>query len=401
MANAGQEPIWSKGFISIAVANLFLFLVFFAHLTTLPIYAVDILQRSTGEAGLVVTVFLLASLIFTPISGKILEFYGKKNVLVICTILFLLSTLFYIWIENFSQLLVLRFLHGVWFSIATTATGAIAADIVPFQRRGEGLGYFAMSMNVAVVVGPFLALTLLQISSFDVLFIVLTFVMIGGVVLAFIVKVPSVGKDAPIIKKSKLKFDDIIERNVLPIAVVGGFVAFCYSAVISYISIYAQQKGLMKTSGIYFLVSALAMLISRPFVGRLFDTKGPNIVVYPAFIFFSAGLCVLSYTESSFSLLFSGVLIGLGYGSLLPCLQALAIQSVTRERSEFATATFYTFFDGGLALGTFILGFVASYIGYENLYLLNSLFVVMTIFIYKYVRYKKSASEEGLKNFDH
>lgn len=82
MANAGQEPIWSKGFISIAVANLFLFLVFFAHLTTLPIYAVDILQRSTGEAGLVVTVFLLASLIFTPISGKILEFYGKKNVLV-------------------------------------------------------------------------------------------------------------------------------------------------------------------------------------------------------------------------------------------------------------------------------------------------------------------------------
>ncbi len=85
----------------------------------------------------------------------------------------------------------------------------------------------------------------------------------------------------------------------------------------------------------------------------------------------------------------------------MPCLQALAIQSVTRERSEFATATFYTFFDGGLALGTFILGFVASYIGYENLYLLNSLFVVMTIFIYKYVRYKKSASEEGLKNFDH
>src|SRR5699024_12699604 len=71
-------------------------------------------------------------------------------------------TYFYLWVNTFTPLLILRFIHGISFGILTTATSAIAANIVPEARRGAGMGYFSMAMNIAVVAGPFIGLTLLQ-----------------------------------------------------------------------------------------------------------------------------------------------------------------------------------------------------------------------------------------------
>src|SRR5699024_12369460 len=59
----------------------------------------------------------------------------------------------------------------------TTATSATAANIVPEARRGAGMGYFAMAMNIAVVAGPFSGLTLLQYISFKEFFLTLSLLM--------------------------------------------------------------------------------------------------------------------------------------------------------------------------------------------------------------------------------
>ncbi|RKJ20994.1 MFS transporter, partial [Butyricicoccus sp. 1XD8-22] len=66
---------------------------------------------------------------------------------------------------------------------------------------------------------------------------------------------------------------------------------------------------------------------------------------------------------------------GLGYGSLVPSMQTLAIQSAPIERSGYATATFYTFFDGGIALGSYIFGIIATAKGYQSIYLISSVLV--------------------------
>lgn len=373
----------------------FLFFIFYAQLTTLPMYTIDILNRTTADAGLVVTVFLLASLFVTPLSGKILEVIRKETVLILLTLLFLMTTVLYIWITGFFHLLILRFFHGVWFGIATTVTGTIAAELVPPARRAEGLGYFAMSMNLAVVAGPFTALTLLQTTSFEVMFVVLPIIMILGTIFSINVKVPPLKANSQSIKKQKLKIGNLFERKVIPIALVGGILAFCYSGVISFISIYAQQKNLTAAAANYFLVSAVAMLVSRPFVGRIFDAKGHNVVVYPAFILFSFGLLTLSYANTPFIFLLSGVLIGTGYGSLIPCLQTMAIQLVSPERYGYSTATYFTFFDGGLALGSFVLGITVGFIGYETLYFLVSLLVIIVLLLFKYVLKNKFYSKSN------
>ena len=183
----------------------------------------------------------------------------------------------------------------------------------------------------------------------------------------------------------KLSWSDLFERKALAISSVGILVSFSYASIMSFISLYAQSLGLLKTAGYFFLVFAAAMLISRPFTGRWFDTKGPNFVIIPAILIFAVGLFVLSLTSSAWMLLVAGSLIGVGYGTLLPCFQTLAIEASPKNRTAYATATFFTLFDTGIAAGSFILGFAVSYLGYSYLYMALSGFVILIVFYYRWI----------------
>lgn len=255
------EKIWTKNFISISLTQLLVFTVFYALLTTLPIYVTVHLGESQANAGLVVTFMLISAIIVRPFSGKILDILGKKKTLVLSMILFAVSTLFYIWIVQLIPLLLLRFIHGVSFGILTTATGAIAADTIPASRRGAGMGYFTMSMNIAMVLGPFIGLTLIQFVSFQTLFIILNVFMLIGLYCAIIVQAKEHDiQSAPKGHPFKIKRNDLIEAKAIPIGIVSALVGFAYASILSFVSVYAEQLGLSAAASYFFLVFAIVML---------------------------------------------------------------------------------------------------------------------------------------------
>jgi MFS family permease len=396
MDHESKQPIWTKTFISIFLSNFFIFISFYGLISSLPVFVIDELHRSKVDAGLVVTLFLVSAIIVRPYSGKLLADFGKKKILMISLILFTLASFMYLWIDQFALLLALRFFQGIWFSIATTATGAIAADLIPIKRRGEGLGYFMMSTNLAVVFGPFIALTLLQLTSSSTLFLVLALLMTVGVLFTSTSKLNEVHSKVNQGKK-RLQLTDLIDQKALPVAFIGSLVAFAYSSVLSFLSIYAKELNLLDAASFFFIIFAVVMLIARPFSGRLFDTKGANIVIYPSLILFIIGLLLLSVTHSTFMLLLSGAFIGLGYGTIVPSLQTLAIQATDRHRSGHATATFFTLFDTGIAVGSYILGIVATQLGYGLLYFLSAVFLIVVIMLYKVVMNRKEVTSFHLK----
>ncbi|MFD1039607.1 MFS transporter [Virgibacillus byunsanensis] len=377
-----EQPIWTKSFISISMTQFMVFLVFYTLLTTLPVYVINNLGQTEADGGLVVTVMLLAAIIVRPLSAKFLDQIGKKKGLVISIVIFTVTTFLYIWIDQFIPLLGLRFFHGLSFGVITTATGAIAADIIPPARRGAGLGYFAMSMNLAIVVGPFIGLTLLQFVSFQTLFIVLSVLMIGGIVSSVLVNIPMTNKDKT--TTFKLSLHDLIELKALPIALISSIIALTYSSIISFISVYAESINLSTTASYFFLTFAVVMIISRPSLGRAFDTKGPKFVILPCLFIFAIGLVVLSFTNSSLMLLLSAGLIGLGYGTLLPSFQTMAIQAADHSRSGHATATFFMLYDSGIAAGSFVWGIVIASLGFEKLYVICAVFVLIVMVLFNF-----------------
>lgn len=381
MQHEENSKIWTKRFICLFLTNISVFFVFYGLVTTLPLYAIGELHQTDKEAGLLLSGFLLSAIIVRPFSGKLLDVFGKKMLLVISIAGYCLCTVLYLFIHPFGLLLGLRFIQGIFFSIITTAAGSLAADIVPTKRKGAGLGYFTMSTNLAVVIGPFVGLLLIQYSSFNVLFIVMSICIVAGGILAATVNTDDLPKPA---HQGKLTFklNDLFERKALPTAAIASLVAFSYASVLSFLSVYAQQKGLMAIASLFYAVFAAAMLITRPYTGKLYDTRGPQFVIIPGIISFAIGLVMLAFVAGPVLFLSAAIFIGFGYGAVTTSLQALAVQSTALQRSGYATATYFTMFDLGIAIGSYILGIIAVQAGYGAVYLTGAGILVVVFIIY-------------------
>lgn len=388
-----RKPIWTKSFINISISTFFIFTVFYALLTFVPLYVMEDLNGTVAEGGMATSVFLVSAIIMRLVAGMILDKFGNKEVLVFSVLMFTVSTILYVFIESYAALLFLRFFHGIWFSLVTTVAGAIAADIIPPERRGEGMGYYVIAMNLAVVAGPFIALTLQPIVASKTIFIIFGAIMTVGFICALMVQVQKIRKETA--APHKLALSSFLETKSMPIASVGFLISFAYSSIITFISIYTAALGLLQVASFFFVVYAVAMLLVRPFTGRIFDAKGPDFVIIPSILIFAIGLLALSYTTSAWMLLLSGALIGLGYGTLLPSFQTLAIEAADKHRSGYATGTFFAFFDSGVAIGAVALGVMASALGYSKLYLTLAVFVLLIGVYYKWISVRTTGPAES------
>lgn len=378
------DRLWNRAFIFCVLNNLFLFTYYFALLAILPVYIMKDLGGTVKEAGLALTLFLISSILVRPFSGLISEKIGKKLSFRGSELFFVLFAFSYLCIDSMWSLLLVRFIHGIWFSILTTVTVPVANEFIPEQRKGEGMGYFVMSTNLGVVFGPLLALTITQYASFTVLFAILSGLMTLGFI--FCLCIPIHDEDSQSLVKpslSSLTRHDIIEFRVLSVGMVALLTAFAYSSVMSFIAAYTESKQLMAYTSSFFLVFACSMILVRPWVGRWFDQKGASVVIYPSFILFAIGLAVVSQLNQPWVLWLSAVLIGIGYGTLFPCLQTVAIQSVPKQRIGHAISTYFTLFDLGLAVGSVIMGVLIAYWGYAATYLFCAMMTLVTLMVYR------------------
>ena len=391
-----QQPaqLWNRSFIFCLCNNLFLFSYYFALLTILPIYIMKDLGGTVQQAGMALTLFLLSSIAIRPFSGMIVERFGKARSVRISGLIFVVLAFSYLWIDSMWSLLAIRFIHGFWFSILTTVNVPIVNDYIPDERKGSGMGYFVMSTNLGVVIGPFLALNIIQFASFQLLFALLACIVAVGYVFTWLIQIqehsvkPVQSSELPSPKKS-MQWHDVIETKVLAIGLIGLLTAFAYSSVMSFITAYAEVKQLLAYTGAFFIVFAVSMLLVRPWVGKIYDSKGPNAVIYPSFICFAIGLVIVSFLSNQWVLWISAIFMGIGYGSVFPCLQTVAIQSVQKARMGHAISTFFTLFDIGLAVGSVMMGIFIAWVGFQATYIFCAVMVVFTLWVYRSLVAKK------------
>src|SRR5699024_1105743 len=166
-----NDKIFSIDFAFIWLANFFVFLGFQMTLPTIPIF-VNELGGSDQLIGIIVGVFTFSALLLRPYAGHALESKGRGIVYLVGLFLFVISVGSFGFITTMGFLILMRMIQGVGWGFSTTASGTIATDLVPPKRRGEGLGYFGLSGNLALAFGPALGLTLADILSFNQFFLI-------------------------------------------------------------------------------------------------------------------------------------------------------------------------------------------------------------------------------------
>ena len=384
-----RTRLWTKDFVIVSSINFFITLIFYLLMVTLAIYAVNELDASTSEAGLISGIFIIGTLIGRLFIGRFIDSIGRKKTLFIGLIFFTLTTLLYFVDLGIGFLLVNRLIHGMAMGMASTATGTIVAQIIPPTRKGEGIGYYSMSATLATAIGPFIGLFMAQHTSFQIIFSFCLALGVISLITAFFLYVPALKVTAKVTESKGFKLSNFIEPKALPISIITLLLAFCYSSVLSFISFYAIEIDLVNTASFFFVVYAVAVLISRPFSGPLMDRKGSNFIMYPAFIIFGVGLLLLSMTTNSFTLLAAGFLIGLGFGNMQSSSQAIAVKLTPPHRMGMATSTFFIMLDAGLGFGPYILGFIIPITGYSTLYVILGVLVILTSVLYHFLHGKK------------
>ena len=376
-----KEKLWTKNFISISIVNFVLMLSMFLLLVTMATYTTETYNASASTAGLVASIFIIGSLIGRLFGGKQIAKIGSKKMLISGIILFSIVTIFYFIPTNIYVLILIRLLHGIGVGIATTATGTIVSQVIPLSRRGEGISYFSLSTVLSTAIGPLIGLTLIASFGYTSIFI---FSLVMGIVSLFL----ALPVDAPEIEyvasseSRGFKFASFFEKSAVPVSITMFVMAMAYSGILSFITTYATEIDLVKAGSFYFLVYAIIILMSRPFTGKMLDSRGGNSIAYPAMVFFAIGMLLLSQTHTSFTFLLAAAFIGLGYGNFQSTTQALAIKMTPPHRMGLANSTYFIFLDLGLGLGPFLLGYLVPVIGYRGLYLSLVALIVVGIFIY-------------------
>jgi len=160
-----KEKIWTKDFVLICFANFFIFLGFQMTLPTIPLFVED-LGGNDQLIGFVVGIFTFSALLLRPYAGSSLETKGRGFVYLIGLAIFVLSVGSFGFLTSIVFLFAMRVVQGVGWGFSTTASGTIATDLIPASRRGEGMGYYGLSGNLALAFGPSLGLILTGTISF-------------------------------------------------------------------------------------------------------------------------------------------------------------------------------------------------------------------------------------------
>lgn len=380
--------IFTRSFIAVSCINLIVMTAYYLLFVISSPYAAERFAVSPSTAGLVAGLILFGCLMGRFFTGRIIAVAGFRKVLFAGLAVYTASLALYLVVGNLWELMAVRFLGGVGVGIIGTVTGTLVTYIVPAHLHGRGINYFSLSTTTALALGPFLGLALMRLISFRDIFIFCAALGFLCFLIALLLSFPQVvAPDAH--QDKRFHLDDYIEYTVTPLAVVVLLVSVSYGSVQAFMAAYTGEIGQAGAASGFFLMYAAAGFCLRPIAGRLLDSYGTNVVMYPSLVIAATGFHVLSHVTSPVELLLSGVLIGAGISNLQTAAQTACIRMVTKSRFAPATSTYYIFLDIGVGFGPYALGFTVPSIGYGGLYMAAMAVIVISIPLYYYVHGKK------------
>ena len=107
-------------------------------MVTMALYVTNEFHTSHSMAGLSIGIFVLASLVARIFAGKYMDRIGRKRSMIGALIVFVIAMFLHLLIDQFALFMLIRLIHGASHAFITTIAGAIVADLIPNERRGEG-----------------------------------------------------------------------------------------------------------------------------------------------------------------------------------------------------------------------------------------------------------------------
>lgn len=352
-----SEKIWNRRFILLFITNLLVLAAFYASIPIIPIYCQEI-GITGSKVGIVLTAMSVATILFRPVAGYLLDNFNRYRVYLVFLALLCLSFPAFLAFPLFGALIVVRLYMGAVYSVCGSATMTLAGDVLPAAKITEGISRFAFTVSIGMAVGPYVGLQVQSHMSSAA-----SFWTIFGITVAALVCVSCCRIRYPKVERKKFSIRDTIYGPALPFMFNMMFLMIPYGAVIAYSSIFAQEKGLSAFLPYFYIFLVAGMLVSKLSTQKMIDAEHHRVLVYLSLAVLILTMLSYLFLNSGVHLLAAGFFFGLGYGILQPLFQSFVTGTTPAPQRGVANATYMLSYDVGIGIGSLLMGFMQESIG--------------------------------------
>lgn len=396
-----KDRLWNANYCKVMTANFALFFAFYVLTPLLPLYLKEHFGATKDVIGLVLSGYTLTALLFRPFSGFLVDSFPRKTVLMACYTAFAIFFAGYLAASTLLLFTIVRTLHGGPFGALTVANSTVAIDVLPSSRRTEGIGYYGLSNNLAMAIGPTIGIFIYRYThSFDLLFWLALVVATMGLAVDATVKVRGHGS----LVARERENSSSAEGNLAPpylrtpappktiswdrFFLIRGWLlgvnmvafGFCFGVLSNYLAIYGKEvMGITGGTGTYFMLCSVGLILSRLQGGKALRQGRVthnaatgmciSLVGYTLFILgptLAQQLSTLHLPPSTLITYYaSALLIGLGNGHMWPAFQNMTINVAPNSQRGTANSTILVSWDVGMGLGILLGGVISELLGYS------------------------------------
>lgn len=380
-----KDKLVTSSYCFILAANFLLYFGFWLLIPVLPFYLSEVFSAGNSTIGIILSCYTVAALCIRPFSGYFLDSFARKPLYLMAYFIFMTMFAGYIIAGSLTLFIMFRIIQGVSFGMVTVGGNTVVIDIMPSSRRGEGLGYYGLSNNIAMAVGPMSGLFLHDAGmSFTTIFCCSLGSCMAGFVCASLVKTPY----KPPVRREPISLDRFILLKGIPAGISLLLLSIPYGMTTNYVAMYAKQIGINATTGFFFTFMAIGMAISRIFSGKIVDrgkitqviSAGLYLVV---FSFFQLSACVylISWNNMVCTIVFFSValFLGVGFGIMFPAYNTLFVNLAPNSQRGTATSTYLTSWDVGIGIGMLTGGYIAEVSTFDKAYLFGACLTIVSM----------------------
>ena len=381
--------LFTGNYLKVWIANFMMYFSFYFVTPLLPLYLRDVFHADKAMIGLVLSGYSVAALAIRFFSGYIVDRFSRKKVLMISYASFALFFAGYYITGSIILFAVIRTLHGAPFGLTSVSSNTVAIDVLPSQRRGEGIGYWGLSNNFAMAVGPSLSLLLYsRFNDYNLLFTVsLVCALLGLLINSFV----DCKYRPPVLEKKKMSLDRFVLIQGWSQGICIALIAMSYGILSTYIAIYSKDVLNITTgTGTFFMLFAIGLILSRVVgvkaLSRGFATRNATYGV----IVVAIGYAIFAFWQNLYGYYISAVVIGFGQASMYPAVQTMFLNMTTNDKRGTANATILTSWDLGIGMGIIFGGYVAEHFGgYNSAFIMAAAVSLMSVIFF--LSYAKKA----------
>jgi len=341
------------------------------------------LGTTEENVGLVLSVYTFFALVFTPLLGPLADRFGRKRVIVPCTILFGFSGLMIAFSKVFWLVLLLRALQGIGVGGMMNTGVTLIGDMFSGERRAQAMGYRISFQTITNAFLPFISgglATLAWFYPFYIYFLAIPLGFLVGFKLSFN---PSSPEEEKLPRRTYIsQLWKVVMHHKSFWVFFSNFMAFVllFSLVVYLPILIVKQMGLSTFhAGLAISFGAGTAAIVSTQSGRIMRNLSEYLTITLGFVFCSLALSLIPFAANYPVILSIMIIWGSGFGLLMPTLNTCVTGLASSHLRAGVVSIFTTVLYLGQTVSPPFFGYILSRSDLETVFRVSGLIALLPI----------------------